>query len=100
MQTDTRTAASSNGHTNRGGVRDMAIEAAPTSRRARIPELLVGLALVVGFALAALVWHANSTQRDAALALASGVERGATITAAHLEDNGKPSCRDRVCKYG
>lgn len=85
MQTDTRTAVSGNGHTNRAVVRDMAIEAAPTSRRARIPELLVGLALVVGFALAALVWHANSTQREAALALASGVERGETITADHLE---------------
>lgn len=85
MQTDTRTAASSNGHTGRDGVRDMALEAAPTSRRARIPELLVGLAFVVGFALAALVWHANSTQRDAALALATEVERGETITAGHLE---------------
>lgn len=85
MQTDTRTAARSNGHTNRSAVRHMAIEAAPTSHRARIPELLLGLALVVGFALAALVWHANSTQRDAALALSVGVERGETITADHLE---------------
>lgn len=85
MKTDTRTDARSNGHANRGAVRDMAMEAAPTSRRARVPELLLGLALVVGFALAALVWHANSTQRDAALALATGVERGETITADHLE---------------
>jgi hypothetical protein len=85
MKTDTRTDASSNGHAHRGAVRDMAMEAAPTSRRARVPELLLGLALVVGFALAALVWHANSTQRDAALALATGVDRGETITADHLE---------------
>src|SRR5687768_15996162 len=85
MQTDTRTAASSNGHSSGGGVRDMAREAAPTSQRTRIPELLVRLALVVGFALAALVWHANSTQRDPALALATEVERGETIKAGHLE---------------
>lgn len=85
MKTDTRAESSSNGHAKQGAVRDMAIEAAPTSRRARIPELLLGLALTVGFALAALVWHANSTQRDAALALAVPVERGETITADHLE---------------
>lgn len=85
MKTDTTTATSSNGHGTRGAVRDMSIEAAPTSRRARVPELLLGLALIVGFALAALVWHANSTQRDAAIALAVDVERGETITAEHLE---------------
>lgn len=85
MKTDTRAESSSNGHAKQGAVRDMAIEAAPTSRRARIPELLLGLALTVGFALAVLVWHANSTQRDAALALAVPVERGETITADHLE---------------
>lgn len=85
MKTDTRTDASSNGRANRGAVRDTAMEAAPTSRRAQVPELLLGLALVVGFALAALVWHANSTQRDAALALATEVDRGETITADHLE---------------
>lgn len=85
MRTETRSPASSNGRPTGGAVREMAIEAAPTSRRARIPELLLGLALVVGFALAALVWHANSTQRDAALALAVDVERGEVLTARHLE---------------
>lgn len=85
MKTDTRDTASGNGHGTRSSVRDMSLEAAPTARRVRIPELLLGLALIVGFALAALVWHANSTQRDPALAFAVGVEQGETITADHLE---------------
>lgn len=47
--------------------------------------MLIGAAIVVGFALAAVLWHSNSTQREAALALASDVERGEAITAADLE---------------
>ena len=81
----TDTATRTNSHRRRGAVRDPALEAAPTARRVKIPELLLGLALTVGFALAALVWHANSTQRDPALALAAGVERGDRITAEDLE---------------
>lgn len=81
----THTAARSNGHGRSDAVRDIALEAAPTARRVKVPELILGLGLTVGFALAALVWHANSTQRDPALALAAGVDRGDMITAEDLE---------------
>ncbi len=85
MKTSTKTPVSSNGHDARDPVRDMAVEAPAGSRRVRVPELLIGAAIVVGFALAAVLWNANSTQRDPALALAADIERGASITAADLE---------------
>jgi hypothetical protein len=56
----------------------------PPGRRTRLPELAVGAALMVGFALAAVLWHMSSTQREPALALAQAVRRGEAIEAADL----------------
>ncbi len=84
-RTDAPTTPSTNGHGRGSDVRDMAVQAPHGGRRVRVPELLIGAAIVVGFALAAVLWHSNSTQREAALALASDVERGEAITAADLE---------------
>ncbi len=44
-----------------------------------MPELVVGLLLVTGFALAAVVWQSSSTRRSAALALANDVRRGTAL---------------------
>ena len=57
---------------------------APSSRRGRLPELAIGLVLMVGFALAAVLWHLSSTSKDAVLALAADVERGEVIDASDL----------------
>lgn len=56
----------------------------PPGRRTRLPELAVGGALMVGFALAAVLWHMSSTEKTAALALAKAVERGQLVEAADL----------------
>lgn len=56
----------------------------PPGRRARVPELVVGLGLMVGFALAAVLWHASTTERVPALALANPVARGEVIEASDL----------------
>jgi len=56
----------------------------PPGRRARVPELVVGLGLMVGFALAAVLWHSSTTERVAALALANPVARGEVIEASDL----------------
>jgi hypothetical protein len=51
------------------------------ARRVRVPELLVGAALAVGFALAAVLWQANATQRDPVLAVGRSIARGEVIEA-------------------
>lgn len=56
----------------------------PPRRRARLPELVVGMALMVGFALAAVLWHMSTTDRQGALALAGPVSRGDVIKASDL----------------
>ncbi len=56
----------------------------PPGRRARLPELVVGAALMVGFALAAVLWHMSTTEKDPALALAVPVARGEVVEAVDL----------------
>lgn len=56
----------------------------PPGHRARVPELVVGVALMVGFALAAVLWHMSSTTKQGALALAGPVQRGHVIDAPDL----------------
>lgn len=56
----------------------------PSGRRARLPELVVGAAMVVGFALAAVLWHMGTTDKDPALALAAPVARGEVVEATDL----------------
>lgn len=51
----------------------------PTPRRARLPEMAIGVVLMVGFSLAAVLWHMNATDKVPALALASNVARGEVI---------------------
>lgn len=68
-----------NGQRSTPGVRNLAVEAPAGARRVRIPEVVVGAALVVGFALAAVIWQANATQRSPALALTRDVQRGEVI---------------------
>lgn len=84
MKTATPTQVKDNGSAPSGRVRDLSLEPPGARRRVRVPELLVGAALTVGFALAAVLWQANSTQREAVLALAADVDRGDIITAEDL----------------
>jgi hypothetical protein len=56
----------------------------PAKRRVRLPELAVGVLITVGFALAAVLWQLGSTERVPALAVATPVARGDTITAADV----------------
>ncbi len=50
----------------------------------RLPELAIGLFVMVGFALGAVLWHLSSVDQSSALAIAANVERGETITAADV----------------
>ena len=56
----------------------------PPGRRGRVPELVVGVALMVGCALAAVLWHMSTTDKRAALALAGPIARGEVIEASDL----------------
>ena len=47
-----------------------------TGSRIRVPEVLVGIVVVAGSALGALLWHQSSTTTRQALVLAHAVERG------------------------
>lgn len=67
---------SSNGH---GGTSHVTV--APPKGRVRLPELAIGLLVMVAFALGAVLWHLNSVDKSPALAIAANVERGETITA-------------------
>lgn len=53
-------------------------------RRARLPELAIGLVLMVAFALGAVLWHMSATEKSPALALSSDVQRGEVIEASDL----------------
>ena len=62
------------------GVRDGApnIEV-PSRRRARTPEMALGVVLMVGCALAGVLWHMSAADKVAVLALASDVSRGEVL---------------------
>lgn len=57
---------------------------APAGRRTRLPEVVVGVAMMVAFALGAVLWHLSTTERVAALALSRPVHRGTVIGRADL----------------
>lgn len=82
VRSTTVEATQSNGHRSRVG--ELELEPPRNTRRIRVPELLVGAGLAVGFALVAVVWQANATQRDPVLAMGRTVERGEMIEAADL----------------
>jgi hypothetical protein len=62
-------------------VRDLAIS---TPRRARVPELAVGLVAAAIFGLAGVTWHLSSVDKTAALAVAAPLERGDVIDSSDL----------------
>jgi hypothetical protein len=57
----------------------MALE--PAKRRLRLPELALGILVVAGCALAAVLWTASSVERDPVLAIRQPVLRGEPLTA-------------------
>lgn len=56
--------------------------------RIRVPEVALGVILVVGFGLAAVVWQSSSSRRVPVVVLASDVRRGEVIGAADLRAEG------------
>lgn len=60
------------------------IEPPGAGRRSRLPELAIGVVLMVASALGAVLWHMSSTSKEPVLALAVGVERGEVIDAGDL----------------
>lgn len=64
-------APSSNGH----GARP-AVDVRPPGRRVRVPEVAVGVLVMVVFALGAVMWHLSAVEKVPALVVASEVERG------------------------
>lgn len=69
---------------NGSGVRADAPAIGTAGRRVRVPELTIGLVLMVGFALAAVLWHMSATDKTPALALSRDVARGETVEAGDL----------------
>lgn len=67
-----------------GSVRDTPNIEPPRRGRGRIPELAIGMVLIVASALGAVLWHMSSTSKEPVLALAAGVERGEVIEPADL----------------
>lgn len=51
----------------------------PPGNKGRVPEVALGVLLTVGFALAGVLWHLNSVQKDPVLALAVDVGRDEAI---------------------
>lgn len=84
LKTETAGSVRSNGQGTSERVTDLRLKPPPGARRVRVSELLVGAALAVGCALAAVLWHANATQRDAVLALAADVPRGEVVEASDV----------------
>jgi Flp pilus assembly protein CpaB len=56
----------------------------PARQRRRLPELMIGIIVMVVFALGAVLWHSSTTEREAVLALVGDIERGETIAGADL----------------
>lgn len=72
-------APGSNGHRSTS-----AVALAPPGRRVRVPELVVGVLVVVVFALGAVLWHLSAVDKSPALAVVGTVERGDVIAADDL----------------
>lgn len=79
-----RQAVSGNGQTRVEGEVPFALEPPPGMRRVRPPELALGVVLVVGFALAAVLWTAQANEKQPVLMLAKTVERGQVLNAEDL----------------
>lgn len=70
------TQTSTNGHRRR-----IAVEHPSPNRRVRVPELVVGVLVVVVFALGAVLWHLSAVEKVPALVLSTAIARGDTIKA-------------------
>ncbi len=81
------------------GLRGDQMRLDPPGRRARLPEMAVGAAMVIGFSLAAVLWHMSATHKEPALALARAVGRGEVIEAADLRVTYIAS-DDRIARLG
>jgi hypothetical protein len=57
----------------------------PPGRRVRGPEVIVGLIVIVVFALGAVLLHLNAVDRSPALAVVGTVERGDTLSASDIK---------------
>ena len=57
----------------------------PTRRRVRLPEVAIGVIVVTAFALAAVLWQLNATQKKPVLAAAHDVARGEVLDASDLK---------------
>jgi hypothetical protein len=80
VRTD-RTAGDGDRAATRQGV---GVEPPVSRRRRRLPEMVVGVLLVAGFALAAVVLATSGRDRSPVLALADDVSRGEVINESHL----------------
>jgi hypothetical protein len=56
----------------------------PPRRRFRVPELAVGVLVIVGFALGAVMWHLTTTSKAPALAISAEVHRGDVVESTDL----------------
>ena len=56
----------------------------PARQRGRLPELVIGIIVMLAFALGAVLWHSSTTEREAVLALVGDIERGDTIASTDL----------------
>lgn len=65
-------------------VGEFSLEPPRSTRRTRLPELAVGLVVMLAFALAAALWHMRSVDREPTLALARDVGQGEVIEASDL----------------
>lgn len=74
------TAPSQNGH---GKPSTIAIS--PPGRRVRGPEVIVGLVVIIVFALGAVLLHLSAVDRSPALAVVGSVDRGETLSAADVK---------------
>lgn len=85
MTTETRgrpAVASVRPHSN--GHKEPTVHLEPPKRRVRLPELAVGVLVVVAFSLGAVLWHLNSVSKSPALTVVARVERGEPIRAEDL----------------
>jgi hypothetical protein len=55
------------------------VDVHPAARRIRVPELVAGVLVVVGFALGAVLWHLSSIDKVPALVVTSPIARGEVL---------------------
>ena len=86
MTTTTRP-TSSNGRAapgSDGNARITSPTITPPKRRIRVPELAVGVLVIVLFALGAVMWHLSTTSKVPALAISAEVNRGDVVESTDL----------------